>query len=700
MAENAPVKILIVDDREENLFAMEALLENPDLLIITARSGNEALGILLDQEVALILMDVQMPGMNGFETAELIRGSSRTRHIPIIFVTAISKEQRNIFQGYESGAVDYLFKPVEPDILKSKVRVFIELHQQKRTLENITRKLETTISELIESKKQLRQNEESIREAWQAAEKAKNSAEEANRAKSEFLANMSHEIRTPLNGIIGMAELALMENCPPNVKERVESIKQSGESLLEILNDILDISKIEAERIELESIPFNPMEVLERVTRMLSIKIYEKNLDLICRIDPGIPEMVTGDPTRFRQIILNLLSNAYKFTEEGEIRVDASVELQTESVVVMKLVISDTGIGIPANKMSRIFQSFQQAEASINRKYGGTGLGLSITRKLLDLMKGDIHVESEPGKGSRFIVTIPFQIAAQPEVTGPSQAELTVRYSPVLIIEKNKQGRKAVQAAFETLPFIYEISTVPPADPETLASMASRYRLVIIDASAETASGEKVIDVLPMLLKEKPEIRMIGMAPSTVTINRENLKEDGLSAVIRKPLFARNIKEILIDGMRSVAEVAGTKGAEAPREAAGGPLHILLAEDNPINTRLAVGFLQLRKWTVDCAANGIEALRMFTESHYDLVLMDIQMPEMDGMEATARIREFETVKKRKPTPVIALSAYAMKEDVEKAIQSGVDDYLTKPFKPNELYALIENLTRGQSGNKP
>jgi len=265
MSESVQVKILIVDDREENLFAMEALLESPDLFIITARSGNEALGILLEQEVALILLDVQMPGMNGFETAELIRGSSRTKHIPIIFVTAISKEKKNIFQGYESGAVDYLFKPIEPEILKSKVRVFIDLHQQKQTLENITRKLEMTISELIDSRKKLRHNEESIREAWQAAEKARDSAEEASRAKSEFLANMSHEIRTPLNGIIGMADLALLETINPQQKERIESIRQSGESLLEILNEILDLSKIEAERVELESISFNPNVIFDDV---------------------------------------------------------------------------------------------------------------------------------------------------------------------------------------------------------------------------------------------------------------------------------------------------------------------------------------------------------------------------------------------------------------------------------------------------
>jgi signal transduction histidine kinase len=699
MAELEPVKILIVDDREENLFAMEALLESRDLTIITAKSGNEALGVLLDQEVALILMDVQMPVMNGFETAELIRGSSRTKHIPIIFVTAISKDRRNIFQGYESGAVDYLFKPVEPDILKSKVRVFIELHQQKQTLENITRKLETTISELIESKKKLSQSEETIREAWQVAEKEKNSAEEANKAKSAFLANMSHEIRTPLNGIIGMAELALLETCTPTVRERIESIRQSGESLLEILNDILDISKIEAERIEMESIPFNPLEVIERVTRMLSIKIYEKDLELICRIDPAIPEQVTGDPTRFRQILLNLLSNAYKFTEEGEICIEVSAEIKPGNLVIMKLVVSDTGIGIPANKLSRIFQSFTQAEASISRKYGGTGLGLSIARKLLDLMKGDILVESEPGKGSRFTVTIPFQTAAPSDHHDRGLEELVARYSPVLIIEKNGRGAKAAQAAFETLPFQYHIVSEQVADIPSILKMTDGYKLVIIDSGVETTNGESVSRQLPGLILGRSGIPVIIMAPSTINLNRDDLQDKGLTGILRKPLFARTISELLAGNMLAAPVPESAPGQEVPEEQKGRHLRILLAEDNPINTRIAVGLLKLKKWEVECAVNGIEAVSKFSASVFDLVLMDIQMPEMDGLEATVRIREIEASGRLTPTPVIGLSAYAMKEDIERAIDCGVDDYLTKPFKPNELYALIENLTRGQSGTK-
>ncbi|MDD4646154.1 MAG: response regulator [Bacteroidales bacterium] len=693
MTEILPVKILIVDDSEENLFAMEALLDNPDLLIITARSGNEALGILLEQEVALILLDVQMPGMNGFETAELLRGSSRTKHIPIIFVTAINKETRHIFQGYESGAVDYLFKPIEPEILKSKVRVFIDLHQQKQTLENITRKLESSISELIESKKKLKQSEESMREAWKAAEKAREFAEEANRAKSEFLANMSHEIRTPLNGVIGMANLALIESCSLNQKERIESIKQSGEALLEILNEILDLSKIEADRVELESIPFNPIEVIELISRMLSVKIYEKNLELICKIDPTIPDQVVGDPTRFRQVILNLLSNAYKFTETGEIRIEALVEDMSEEQVKLKFIVSDTGIGIPKNKQQKLFHSFQQAEASINRRYGGTGLGLCITKKLLDLMGGDIRVESESGKGSSFYIRVPFQRVSGDRFSSIETTTDLELFSPVLIIEKNELGAKAVRAVFDSLPMHYKISVQPVVDLDPFLQSIKHEQLIMVNSEIVTTQGAFLFEELPKAMKSQINCPVLAIVPGTVNLSEEDLLACGLFAMLRKPLFPRDIITVLTENpknadSRQAIEVPAIK---PPNEAR--VLHILLAEDNLINTKLAAGFIKLKNWTVDCVMNGADAVKMFKAGHYDLILMDIQMPEMDGMEATQKIREYESLNHLEQVPIVALSAHAMKRDIAKALSYGMNDYITKPFKPNDLYSMIEKATR-------
>jgi CheY-like chemotaxis protein/anti-sigma regulatory factor (Ser/Thr protein kinase) len=495
-----------------------------------------------------------------------------------------------------------------------------------------------------------------------------------------------------------MADLALLENTTPQQKERIESIKQSGESLLEILNEILDLSKIEAEKIELESIAFNPMEVVERVARMLSIKIYEKNLELICKIDPAIPDQVIGDPTRFRQIILNLISNAYKFTDQGEICIEASILDSSEQIVVLGFVVSDTGIGIPKQNLQRIFQSFQQAEASISRKYGGTGLGLSITRKLLDLMKGEIRVESEHGKGSKFLFSIPFKRFSNGDAR-PSVSNIGLEhFSPVLIIEKDQMAAKASSSVFDSLPLLYEIMVLPVVNLENFTKTLTNQQLIVVDSGVLTTTGKKLADELPGALKGLRNTPVIVMAPSTVNLNREDLLVRGLFSILRKPLFPRDIKATLSEQIKQIDLNLKPDQQDVLEIPVTGPLHILLAEDNPINTKLAAGLIQLKNWKVDCAVNGLEAVEMFKVNTYDLVLMDIQMPEMDGMEATQKIRQLESVKGLRAVPIVALSAHAMKGDIDKALRCGMDDYITKPFKPNELYSIIEKLTRLKPDN--
>jgi signal transduction histidine kinase len=375
-------KVLIVDDRPENLLTLEGILENDNLIIMKAHSGNEALSIMLENNIALVLMDVQMPGMDGFEVAEIMRSSERTKHIPIIFVTAISKQRQHIFKGYESGAVDYLYKPLDLEILQSKIKAFIDFFQHKNALEETTRKLEKTVAELNLSKQ---------------------IAEEATSAKSAFLATMSHEIRTPLNGIIGMADLGLMDDdISSPQRERLLDIKNSGESLLDIINEILDISKIEADKLELEEIEFSLREVLEKVVNLLSVKVFQEKLEFICEIDPTIPDIIIGDPLRIRQILINLLSNAIKFTEEGTVGIYIQMTDLVEEQVSIEFSVKDSGIGIPENKINSLFQSYSQAATSTTRTHGGTGLGLSISQRLVNLMGGQIKVESSFGKGSRF----------------------------------------------------------------------------------------------------------------------------------------------------------------------------------------------------------------------------------------------------------------------------------------------------------
>jgi len=290
--------ILIVDDRPENLLTLESMLESPELNIVKALSGNEALGLMFEYNFAIVLLDVQMPVMDGFEVAELMRKNERTKHIPIIFVTALSTEKKYIFKGYDVGAVDYLYKPLDLEILRSKITSFIDFFKHKQILQDTTIELEKTVAELHE---------------------AKRVAEEATKAKSSFLANMSHEIRTPLNGIIGMADLMFQDDLSEVQKERLTDLKTSGESLLEIINEILDISKIEADKLELEEVDFNIRSVIKKVVRLLSVKTINTEVEMIADVDPNIPDNIIGDPTRLRQVLINLLGNAIKFTKRGEI---------------------------------------------------------------------------------------------------------------------------------------------------------------------------------------------------------------------------------------------------------------------------------------------------------------------------------------------------------------------------------------------